>query len=169
MLSKKMEQALNDQVKWEYYSGYLYLAMAAYFEELGLAGFANWMHIQEQEERAHAERFYRFLNERGGRVVLQALDAPPVKWDSPLAVFQESLAHEQKVTARIGALMDLAIKEKDHATAAFLQWFISEQVEEEASVTEVIQKLKLVESTPGGWFMLDKDLALRVFTPPVIP
>ncbi|KUG27074.1 ferritin-like protein 2 [hydrocarbon metagenome] len=169
MLSKKMEQALNDQVKWEYYSGYLYLAMAAYFEELGLAGFANWMHIQEQEERAHAERFYRFLNERGGRVVLQALDAPPVKWDSPLAVFQESLDHERKVTARIGALMDLAIKEKDHATVAFLQWFISEQVEEEASVTEVIQKLKLVESTPGGWFMLDKDLALRVFTPPVIP
>ncbi|MDQ7830336.1 MAG: ferritin [Desulfovibrionaceae bacterium] len=169
MLSKKMEQTLNDQVKWEYYSGYLYLAMAAYFEEQGLAGFANWMHIQEQEERAHAERFYRFLNERGGRVVLQALDAPPVKWDSPLAVFQESLAHEQKVTARIGALMDLAIKEKDHATVAFLQWFISEQVEEEASVTEVIQKLKLVESTPGGWFMLDKDLALRVFTPPVIP
>jgi ferritin len=169
MLSKKMEQAINDQVKWEYYSGYLYLAMAAYFEELGLAGFANWMHIQEQEERAHAERFYAFINERGGRVTLQAIDAPPLKWDSPLAVFEESLAHERKVTARIGALMDMAIKEKDHATAAFLQWFISEQVEEEASVTEVIQKLKLVESTPGGWFLLDKDLAQRVFTAPVIP
>lgn len=166
MLSKKMEKALNDQVQWELYSGYIYLAMAAYFSDLGLPGFANWMRVQEQEERFHALKFHDFLLERGGRAKLGAIEAPPDAWKSPLAAFEHALEHEQGVTSRINALMDTAIKEKDHATSIFLQWFVSEQVEEEASVTEIIQKLKLVGEMPGGLFHLDKELAARVFTPP---
>ncbi len=169
MLSKTMEKAINDQVHWELYSAYIYVSMASYFEAKGLMGFANWMHVQDQEEKFHAQRFYDYIVERGGRVVLQAIEAPPHDWDSPLAVFEEALKHEEGVTARIYALMDQALAEKDHGTASFLKWFIDEQVEEEASVADVISKLKLVESTPGGWFMLDKDLATRVFTPPTIP
>lgn len=165
MLTKKMEQALNDQVKWELWSSYLYLSMAAYFEEMGLTGFANWMKVQEQEEKFHATKFYNYTFERGGRIVLQTLEAPESTWKSPLAAFQETLKHEQGVTARINALMDLAIKEKDHATASYLKWFIDEQVEEEASVQDVINKLKLVEG-PSALYMLDKELAVRVFTPP---
>lgn len=166
MLTKKMEQALNDQVKWELWSSYLYLSMAAYFEEMGLTGFANWMKVQEQEEKFHATKFYNYTFERGGRIVLQTLEAPERTWKSPLAAFQETLKHEQGVTARINALMDLAIKEKDHATASYLKWFIDEQVEEEASVQDVINKLKLVEGNPSALYMLDKELAVRVFTPP---
>lgn len=168
MLSKKMEQALNDQVKWELWSSYLYLSMASYFEDKGLMGFANWMKVQEQEEKFHATRFYDYTIERGGRIKLQTLEAPENTWKTPLIAFQETLKHEQGVTARINALMDLAIKEKDHATASYLKWFIDEQVEEEASVQDVINKLKLVEGNASALFMLDKDLAARVFTPPVI-
>ena len=166
MLSKKMEQALNDQVKWELWSSYLYLSMASYFEDKGLMGFANWMKIQEQEEKFHATKFYTYTIERGGRILLQTLEAPENTWKTPLIAFQETLKHEQGVTARINALMDLAIKEKDHATASYLKWFIDEQVEEEASVQDVINKLKLVEGNASALYMLDKELATRVFTPP---
>jgi ferritin len=166
MLSKKMEQALNDQVKWELWSSYLYLSMASYFEDLGLTGFANWMKVQEQEEKFHGTKFYNYTIERGGRIKLQALEAPENTWKSPLAVLQDTLKHEQGVTARINALMDLAIKEKDHATASYLKWFIDEQVEEEASVQDVINKLKLVEGNPSALYLLDKEMAVRVFTPP---
>ncbi len=166
MLSKKMEQALNDQVKWELWSSYLYLSMASYFEDLGLVGFASWMKVQEQEEKFHATKFYNYTIERGGRIKLQTLEAPPNTWKTPLISFQETLKHEQGVTARINALMDLAIKEKDHATASYLKWFIDEQVEEEASVQDVINKLKLVEGNPSALYLLDKELATRVFTPP---
>lgn len=166
MLSKKMEQALNDQVKWELWSSYLYLSMSAYFEDKGLMGFASWFKVQEQEEKFHATKFYGYTFERGGRIKLQTLDAPPSDWKSPMAVFQETLKHEQAVTARINALMDLAIKEKDHATASYLKWFIDEQVEEEASVQDVINKLKLVEGNPSALYLLDKELGTRVFTPP---
>ncbi|WP_027186254.1 ferritin [Desulfovibrio inopinatus] len=168
MLSKEMEKALNDQVKWELYSAYLYLSMAAYFDNLGLPGAANWMRCQEQEERFHALRFFDFISERGGRVELQTIEAPKADWENPLQVFEETLEHEQLVTKRINDLMDMAVTERDHATITYLQWFISEQVEEEATVGDVIAKLKLVEKTNGGMFMLDKDLGLRVFTPPVI-
>jgi ferritin len=168
MLSKTMEKALNDQVQWELYSAYLYVSMATYFENKGLIGFANWLHVQDQEEKFHAQRFYDFIVNRGGRVILQAIPAPPHDWASPLAVFEEALAHEQGVTSRIYKLMDLALEERDHGTASFLKWFIDEQVEEEANVADVIAKLKLVDQTPGGAFMLDKDLAVRVFTPPTI-
>lgn len=169
MLSKTMEKALNDQVHWELYSAYLYVSMATYFEDKGLMGFANWMHVQDQEEKLHADKFYNYIVERGGRVILQAIDAPPHDWESPLAVFEQALEHEQGVTERIYKLMDLALAERDHATASLLKWFIDEQVEEESNVSDVIAKLKLVNQTPGGAFMLDKDLATRVFTPPAAP
>jgi ferritin len=166
MLSKKMEQALNDQVKWELWSSYLYLSMASYFEDMGLMGFASWMKVQEQEEKFHATKFYNYTIERGGRIKLQTLEAPQNTWKTPLVSFQETLKHEQGVTARINALMDLAIKEKDHATASYLKWFIDEQVEEESNVQDVINKLKLVEGNPSALYLLDKELATRVFIPP---
>lgn len=167
MLCKKMEDALNDQVKFELWSAYLYLSMASYFEDMGLMGFANWMKVQEQEEKFHATKFYNYTFERGGRIRLQTLEAPENTWESPLVAFKEVLKHERSVTARINDLMNLAIEEKDHATASYLKWFIDEQVEEEASVQDVINKLKLVEGNPSALYLLDKELATRVFTPPV--
>ncbi len=167
MLSKKMEKALNRQINAEIYSSYLYLAMSACFESLGLKGFSNWMRSQTQEELLHAMKFYHYVNERGGRIILAAIDAPPAEWDSALAVFEATLKHEQKVTGLINDLLDLAIKEKDHATNSFLQWFVTEQVEEEATASEIVNKLKLMGDAPGGLFMLDRELGQRTFTMPV--
>ncbi|WP_457570628.1 ferritin [Desulfovulcanus sp.] len=166
MLSKTMEKALNDQVNAEFYSSYLYLSMSAYFQGLNLSGFASWMKAQAQEELFHAMKFYNYIHERGGKVVLQAIEAPPTEWDSPLAAFEAALAHEQKVTHLINDLVNLAIEEKDHATNNFLQWFVSEQVEEEDSVGEVVNKIKLIGQASGGLFMLDRDLGQRTFTMP---
>lgn len=167
MLSKRMEEALNAQINAETYSGYLYVSMAAFFESQGLPGAAQWMKSQAEEEIFHATRFYNFVNERNGRVTLKAIEAPPTVWDTPLTVFQDALAHEEKVTGLINDLVNLAIEEKDHATNNFLQWFVKEQVEEEASVNEVIDQLKMVgDGTGGGMFMLDRELGQRVFTPP---
>jgi len=166
MISKKMEEALNGQVNAELYSAYLYLSMESYFKSLNLNGFANWMRVQTQEEVAHAMKIYDFINERGGRVTLKPIEGPQTEWDSPLAVFEAVYVHEQKVTGLINDLVDLAIKEKDHATNTFLQWFVSEQVEEESSADEVVQQLKMMENAPGGMFMLDRELGQRVFTPP---
>lgn len=165
MLSKRMEEAINDQIRWEFYSGYLYLSMAAYFEGLGLAGFAKWMEAQTQEELFHAMKMYRYVNDHGGRIVLQAVDQPESSWESPLAAFEGALEHEQLVTSRINKLMDLALEERDHATMAFLQWFVSEQVEEEANVGDAVAKLRLVQDG-GALYMLDKEFGVRVFTPP---
>ncbi len=166
MMSKKMEKALNDQINAEAYSAYLYLAMAAYFEAENLPGMANWMRIQTQEETAHALKFFDFVNERRGRVVLKAIDQPQKEWKSPLAAFEAAFAHEQLVTGRIDDLVNLAIQAKDHATAAFLQWFVDEQVEEESSVDRIVQMLKMAEKAPGAMFMIDRDLGQRTFTPP---
>ncbi len=166
MISKKMEEALNGQVNAELYSAYMYLSMESYFKSLNLNGFANWMRVQTQEEVMHAMKIYDFVNERGGRVTLQAIEGPPTEWDTPLAVFEGVYVHEQKVTDLINDLVDLAIKEKDHATNTFLQWFVNEQVEEESSADEVVQQLKMMENAPGGMFMLDRELGQRVFTPP---
>lgn len=166
MISRKMEQALNDQVNAELYSSYLYLSMNSYFESINLPGFANWMKVQAQEELVHAMKIYDFVNERNGRNLLKAIDKPPTEWKSPLNIFEEVLKHEQKVTALINNLVNLSTDEKDHATTSFLQWFINEQVEEEASADAVLQQLKLMENAPGGLFMLDNQLAQRVFTPP---
>ena len=166
MISKKMEEALNEQVNAELYSAYLYLSMESYFKSLNLNGFANWMRVQTQEEVAHAMKIYDFVNERGGRITLKAIEGPQTEWDSPLAVFEAVYVHEQKVTGLINDLVDLAIKEKDHATNNFLQWFVNEQVEEESSADEVVQQLKMMENAPGGMFMLDRELGQRIFTPP---
>ena len=166
MLSKQMESALNDQINAEMYSAYLYLAMSAYFQSAKLSGFANWMQIQAQEEMVHAMKFYDYINERGGRVTLQSIEAPPKDWDSPLDVFDATLQHEQKVTSLINSLVDIAMEERDHATNIFLQWFVSEQVEEEDTANEILQKIKLMADAPGGMFMLDNEMGQRVFTAP---
>ncbi len=166
MLSKNMEGAINRQINAEMWSSYIYLSMAAYFESTGLAGCAHWMEQQAQEELFHAMKMYRFVNERGGRVLLEPIPAVPREWDSALAVFQETLAHERKVTGLINELVNLALDERDHATNIFLQWFVSEQVEEEATAGAIVDKLKLIGSDANGLFTLDRDLSARVFTPP---
>jgi ferritin len=161
-----MQEALNGQINAELYSAYLYLSMEACFQSTNLPGCANWMRVQTQEELTHAMKIYDFVNERGGRVTLKSIQQPPIKWDSPLAAFEAAYKHEQKVTGLINTLVNLAIEEEDHAANSFLKWFVNEQVEEEASVDEVVQKLKMVETAPGGLFMIDKQLGQRVFTPP---
>lgn len=166
MIKENMQKAINQQINAEMYSAYLYLSMSAYFESINLKGFANWMKAQAQEEMVHAMKFYDYINERGGRVLLTVIEAPPTQWDSSLAVFEYTYKHEQKVTGLINDLVNLAISEADHATNNFLQWFVAEQVEEEASADEVVQKLKLAGDRGGGLFMLDQELGQRVFTLP---
>ena len=166
MLKERIQQALNDQLNAEMYSSYLYLSMEAYFRSISLNGFATWMHVQTQEESFHATKFYDFINERGGRVILQAIDAPPNTWDSPLAVFQYTYEHEQKVTGLINNLVDLSLEEHDHATNIFLQWFVTEQVEEEDNASTIIERIKLVREAKEGLFLLDQELGQRTFTEP---
>lgn len=161
MLSKKMEKALNEQLNAELYSAYLYLAMSAWFESQNLPGFAAWMRIQDREETTHAMKFFKFVAERRGRVVLKAIEEPAKDWKSPLAAFEAALEHERYITGRIGDLVNLAVEEKDHATNAFLQWFVNEQVEEEATADSIIQKLKMAEKAPGAMLMLDHELGQR--------
>lgn len=167
MISKKMEASLNRQINAELYSAYLYLSMNSYFNSVNLQGFANWMRIQALEEMTHADKFYKYVSDRGGRVVLDAIEKPPAGWNSPLAVFEQVYKHEQKVTSLIHALVDLAIKEKDHATNTMLQWFVNEQVEEESNADTLVQQLRLIGDNGYGILMLDRELARRVFTPPV--
>ena len=166
MLGKKMADALNRQLNAETYSAYLYQSMGAFFESQGLKGFANWMNVQAKEEMLHVMKLYDFIHERGGRVLLAAVEGPPTEWRDPLAVFEDVFAHEQKVTGLINGLVDLAVEERDHATNSFLRWFVDEQVEEEASAGGVLEKLKLLGDAKGGMFMMDRELGLRVFTPP---
>jgi ferritin len=166
MLSKTIEKAINDQLNFEIFSANIYLSMAAYFDSLNLSGFANWMKVQYQEEFFHAMKFYDYINERGGRVLLDSQPGPPTQWESPLAAFENALAHERIVSSRVNDMVSQAMEEKDHATANFLQWFVGEQVEEEANAEGIIQQLKLMGEAPGGLFMLNRELAQRVFTPP---
>jgi ferritin len=166
MLSKKMEAALNEQLNKEIYSAYLYMSMSAYSTHIGLKGFANWFMVQYQEEMVHAMKFYDYINDQGSQVKLMAIDAPPTEFTSPLDMFEKTLKHEQFVTKRINDLVDLAINEKDHATNIFLQWFVTEQIEEEANDNDIIAKLKLVGKKGDALLMLDRELAARVFTPP---
>jgi ferritin len=161
MLNKKVQDALNVQINAELYSAYLYLAMTAYFEAENLRGFANWMRVQASEEMIHAMKFYDFVNERNGRVILQPIAAPQSEWNAPLAVFEDAYKHEQEVTGMINRLVDLSVKESDHATQSFLQWFVDEQVEEEANAYNVIQDLKRVAESAHGLFMLDRELGQR--------
>jgi ferritin len=160
-MDKKLQKALNDQIKHELYSAYIYLAMAAYFETKNLPGFAHWMKIQYKEEVSHAMKFFEFLNDRGARVLLQAIPQPALEFSSSLEVFEETLKHEQKVTNLINALYDLAKKINDHASVVFLQWFVSEQVEEEKNATVIIQTLKMIKSEGAPLIMLDRELAKR--------
>lgn len=166
MIKDRILKALNSQLNAELYSSYLYLSMEAYFESIELPGFGNWMRIQAQEELAHAMKFYDYIVRRGGRVKLPSIEEPPSEWESPEAVFDHVYKHEQKVTGLINSLMDLSIDESDHATSNFLQWFVAEQVEEEESASGVLQKIKLAGESKSGLFMLDNELAQRVFTPP---
>ena len=158
MLSKKMQDAINDQIGHEFYSAYLYLEMSAHFASVNLSGFANWMRTQFGEEQTHALKFFDYVNDRGSQVNLPAIPAPKGPWKSTLAVYEQVLEHEQGVTARIHKLYELALAEKDYATQAMLQWFITEQVEEEKTVIEIIEQLKLIDARGSAILMLDHRL-----------
>ena len=168
MIDSKMEAAFNSQINAELYSEYFYLSMKAYFETLNLKGFVNWMDVQIQEEHAHAMGMFNYVNARGGRVILKAIEAPKTEWNSVLEVFEDILKHEELVTSLINKLADVADEVKDRAALSFLNWYIKEQVEEEESVGGVLATLQLIGDDKNALFTLDKDLATRVFNPPVI-
>ncbi|MBI4557294.1 MAG: ferritin [Candidatus Hydrogenedentes bacterium] len=161
MISKKMQKALNDQIGQELYSAYLYAAMAAYFEHKNLSGFAQWMTVQAQEEVGHATKFYKYLAQVQARVQFEAIAKPPADFASPLKAFEQAYKHEQSITARIHKLVDLACEDSDHATSVFLQWFTSEQVEEEATALDVIQKIKMVGEDSRSLYLLDRHMGSR--------
>jgi ferritin len=165
MLSQKLVDAINDQIQYEYYSAFVYKAIQAYFEAEDLPGMANWMDIQFQEEMAHAEKLFKFVCDTGERVLLQSMEAPHNEFSSPLEAFEETLRHERNVTARFNDLMDLAQQEKNHALQIFLQWFVTEQVEEEANASYIIAQLKRVQNDGRGLMMIDQELSKRVFIP----
>jgi ferritin len=165
MLNPKIQEAFNKQINAELYSSYLYVSMSAYFESINLKGMANWMRIQAQEETQHAMKFFDFINERSGRVLLSPIEGPQTEWASPLAAFEYTYEHEVKVTGLINDLVNLSLQAKDHAANAFLQWFVNEQVEEEASADEIVGKLKLARDNASVLFMIDQELGQRTFTP----
>jgi ferritin len=161
MIGQKVTDALNLQMNREFYNARLYLSMAAYFESLNMEGGAHWMSLQAQEETGHAMRLYKHLRERCARIVLSGLEAPPTEWESPLAAFEAAYAHECSVSKQFDEHVALAQAEKDNATLVFLQWFVNEQVEEEASVDAVVQKMRIAKGAPGAAFMIDRMLAQR--------
>jgi ferritin len=167
MIKKSMEKAVNEQINAETYSAYLYWSMAAWCDKNNLPGFANWMRVQVQEEMTHAVKFYTYLIDRGGTVKLTAIAGPETEWKDIEAIFVATLKHEQHVTALINNLADLAITEKDHAAGQFLQWFVNEQVEEEKNAEQILGQLKMMGKQPGAaLYILDKEMATRVFVPP---
>lgn len=168
MINEKMQNAFNDQINKEFYSAYLYLAMKVYFLEQNLLGFANWFDVQYQEENAHAMGMFNYLNERGGEIKLEAIDKPVVKGSDPVEIFEQVLEHEVFVTSRINALYDVAEELRDRAAMQFLDWYVKEQVEEEANVGGVLATLKLIKDDAKALLLLDKDLAARTFVAPVI-
>lgn len=167
MFSDKLLDAMNEQMKNEFLSAYLYLAMAGYFQSEDLPGFASWMRVQALEELTHGEKFFNFICDAGARTDLRGIDAPKNDYASPLECFKYSLEHEKFVTSRIGQLMDLAKQEGSHAAQIFLQWFVTEQVEEEASFSLIIRKLERIADDGRGLLMLDTELQARQFVPPV--
>ncbi len=167
MLKPSLEKALNDQINAELYSAYMYLSMSAWFDAAGLPGMAKWMKAQYQEEMFHVDKFFHYVLERGGKVTLRAIEAPPTEWASALDAFEKTLSHEQFVTSLINELASLCMDERDHATLNFLQWFIAEQVEEEAIAGELVSQLRMVGQSGHGMLMIDRELGVRVFTPPV--
>lgn len=160
-IKDRMQKALNKQINRELFSGYLYLSMSAYFESINLGGFAHWMRKQASEEEGHAMRLYKFIVNRGGKVELDAIETPKLSWKTPLDAFEDAYKHELKVTDMIHDLVNLARSEKDTATESFLKWFVDEQVEEEESTNEIVQKLKMITSSKNALFMLDNSLAKR--------
>ncbi len=161
MLTESMQEALNSQLSKEMYSSNLYLAMSAYFQTVNLKGFAHWMRLQAQEETTHAMKFFDYIISRNGNVKIGTIEQPPYEWDSPLAAMEAALEHEKKVTRSITDLANLAINEGDHATHIFLQWFITEQIEEEATVLEIVEKLKMIGDWKGGILLIDNELGKR--------
>ncbi len=161
MLSPKLQDALNKQINEEYYSSYLYQSMVAYMENLNLDGCAHWMRMQAEEEHLHAQKLFNYIIERSGRVELFAVKAPPLEWDSPLAAFKDALKHEQYMTNNINGLANLAQAEKDHATNNLMQWYVTEQVEEEANVDDIVKKLEMFGDTGQSLFMIDRELKTR--------
>ncbi|MBO5386384.1 ferritin [bacterium] len=168
MLDKKLEAAFNDQINKELYSEYLYLGMKAIFADMNLPGFVNWFDVQVQEERAHAMGMFDYVHERNAQVTLEAIDKPEIKGSTPLEIFEQVLEHEEYVTSRINALMDVAEEVRDRAALSFLDWYVKEQVEEEANVGGVLATLKLIGEDKKALLLLDKDLATRTFVAPVI-
>ena len=165
-MKKEMAEALNKQVNAELYSSYLYLAMESYFQSISLSGFAAWMRAQVQEELFHGMKIYDYIHERGGKARLEAIARPEEKWESPLIAFEHVLTHEQHVTGLINNLIDVALDVRDHAAKAFLDWFITEQVEEEATAGQIVDRLRLIGTDSSGLFFLDAELAKRVFVMP---
>jgi ferritin len=163
MLSKKLEKTINEQINEELFSAYIYLSMSAWFETQNLKGFANWMYIQYQEEVTHAMKFFRYINERGGQVILEAVQKPETDWKNPFLAFEETLKHEKHITSKINNLVTIARVEKDYATESFLAWYVDEQVEEEANAMEILAQLKMIGESKTGLLMLDKELSTRVF------
>ena len=161
MISPKIQDALNDQVNAEYFSAFTYLSLTAYFESLDFKGFSHWMRLQYSEELTHAEKVFDFVNERDGRVRLAPVEAPRFEWASPLEGFESALDNERSLSARINDLVALALDEKDFATHTFLQWFITEQVEEEALVNDIVQDLRRIGDNSNGLYLMDRDLGLR--------
>jgi ferritin len=161
MIGSKVEKALNDQIRKEFYSSYLYLSMSSRFESMNLKGFAHWMRVQAGEETKHGMKIYGYVIERGGRVILQPIEAPPSNWKSAKEMFTKAYQHEQKVTESINSIVQLARTEKDNATEVFLQWFVNEQVEEEASTNDITQKLHLIGDTAPALVMMDVELDKR--------
>lgn len=167
MLKEKIQDALNQQIQKEFFSAYLYLSMSAYFESISLPGAANWMKVQMMEEGEHAMKLFNYVNERGGRVILDVLPKPEIEWDSPIEAFKEAYKHECFISESINSLVALAIEEKDFATESMLRWFVDEQVEEESNACENVDRLKMVEGNSSALFMLDKEWQVRQYNPPV--
>jgi len=168
MITEQMQEAFMSQINKELYSEYLYLSMKAYFADLNLDGFVNWMDIQVKEEHAHAMGMFDYVIERGGRITLDAIEKPKNNWNSPLEVFKDVLNHEQYITSQINALYDVTLETKDRAAQLFLNWYIREQVEEEASADNILTRLEMIGDDKHALLDLDKELAARVFNPPVI-
>lgn len=161
MLSQAVQEAINDQIHHEFHSAYVYLSMSAYLEAANFTGFAKWMRVQAKEEVMHAMKLFDFVNDRNGRVTLKTLEQPPAEWKSVLDVFEQALKHEQKVTSMIHSLYALATKENDYATQVALTWFINEQVEEEATATSVVDRLKIANNDGAALLILDGQLGAR--------
>ncbi|MBL3538428.1 ferritin [Aminivibrio sp.] len=161
MISKKIEDAFNDQINAELYSAYIYLSMSAYLNSVDLNGMAHWMKVQAKEELEHATKFASYIVARGGRVKYKAIECPREEWASALEVFKGAYEHERYVTRRINDLMDLAVTEKDYAAQVFLQWFVSEQVEEEANTDGIVKKMEMIGEGRHGMYMIDKELGER--------